>query len=87
MAAVELIVFTVAAGFAFVVVTFVIVVIAVRQEERNLTLMDKTAPSAVARLARLVLGRYVRKEYDRRQHGRYPDDLASSRERSVAPRR
>ena len=86
MAAIELIVFAAAAGFAFVVVTFVIVVIAVHQEERYLTLTDRTAPSAIARLARLVLGRYVRKEYDRRQHRGYPDDLASSRERSVGPR-
>jgi hypothetical protein len=92
MAAIEAIVFVAAAGFAFVVVIFVIVIIGVHQEERHLTFENRTAPGAVALLARIVLGRYVRKERGRRQHGCYPDDLASSREpnsweRSVGPRR
>lgn len=86
MAAIELIVFVAAAGFAFVVVIFVIVIIGVRQEERYLTFENKTAPGAVALLARIVLGRYVRREHDRRQHGRNLDYLASSRERRVGPR-
>jgi hypothetical protein len=83
MAAIEWIVFASAAGFALVVV---IVIIGVHQEERYLTLTDRTAPSAIARLARLVLGRYVRKEGDRRRYRSYPDDLISSRDRRVGPR-
>lgn len=86
MAAIVAIVFAVAAGFAFVVAIFVIVIIGVRREERYLTFEHKTAPGAVALLARIVLGRYVRKQRGRRQRRRYPDDLASSREPSVGPR-
>lgn len=87
MAAIVAIVFAAAAGFAFVVVIFVIVIIGVHREERYLTFENKTAPGAVALLARIVLGRYVRKERGRRQHGTYPDDLASSCEPSVGQRR
>jgi hypothetical protein len=87
MAAIVAIVFAVAAGFAFVAAIFVIVIIGVRREERYLTFSNKTAPGAVALLARIVLGRYERKDRSRRrQHSRYPDDLASSREPSVGPR-
>jgi len=91
MAAILAIVFAAAAGFAFVVSIFVIVIIGVHREERYLTFSNTTAPGAVALLARIVLGRYVRKER-RRQRGGYPDDLASSREpsfreHSVGPRR
>ncbi len=74
MAAIEVIVFAVAAGFAFAVVITIIVIIGVRQEERYLTLTNRTAPSAVAQLARIVLGRYVRKEQDLRVGRRYPAD-------------
>jgi hypothetical protein len=87
MAAIVAIVFAAAAGFAFVVAIFVIVIIGVHREERYLTFSNRTAPGAVALLARIVLGRYVRKERHRRQPGGYPDDLASSREPSVGPRR
>jgi hypothetical protein len=87
MAAIVAIVFAVAAGFAFVVLIFVIVIIGVRREERYLTFSNRTAPGAVALLARIVLGRYVRKERRPQQRGCYPDDLASSREPSVGPRR
>jgi cytochrome c-type biogenesis protein CcmE len=87
MAAIVAIVFAVAAGFAFVAAIFVIVIIGVHREERYLTFSNKTAPGAVALLARIVLGRYVRKQRVRRQHSRHPDDLASSREPSLGPRR
>ncbi len=86
MAAIELVVFAVAAGFAFVAVISVIVIVGVRQEERYLTLTHRNAPSAIAQLARLVLGRYVRKEGDRKRYRSYPDDLVSSPERRVGPR-
>jgi hypothetical protein len=92
MAAIVAIVFAAAAGFAFVVSIFVIVIIGVHREERYLTFSNRTAPGAVALLARIVLGRYVRKERRRQQPGGYPDDLASScepesREHSLGPRR
>ncbi len=86
MAAIVAIVFAAAAGFAFVVAIFVIVIIGVHREERYLTFENRTAPGAVALLARIVLGRYVRKQRGRRPRSRYPDDLASSREPSVGPR-
>jgi hypothetical protein len=86
MAAIEAIVFVAAAGFAVIVVLTVIVVIGVRQEERYKTLEQRTAPSAVAQLARIVLGRYVRREdYKSSEHG-YPDDRNGSRDRRVGPR-
>jgi hypothetical protein len=86
MAAIELIIFAGAAGFAFVVLMFVIVIIGVRQEERYLTLANRTAPSAMAQLARIVLGRYFRKEYDETAEPGHSDNGAGSRERSIGPR-
>jgi hypothetical protein len=90
MAAIELIVFAGAAGFALVVVIFIIVIIGSRQEERYLTFIDRDAPSATAQLARIVLGRYVRKEYDHTAESGYPcypDDRIGARERTLGPRR
>ncbi len=87
MAAIEAIVFVAAAGFAFIVVITVIVVIGIRQEERYQTLEDRTAPSAVAQLARIVLGRYVRREDHKSSGYRHPDDRnGSHHERRVGPR-
>jgi len=74
MAAIEVIVFIVAAGFAFAVVITIIVIIGVRQEERYLTLTQRTPPGAMAQLARTILGRYVRKEQDARTERHDPDD-------------
>jgi hypothetical protein len=65
MAAIEAIVFIGAGGFAFFVVISIIVIIGVHQEERYMTLEHRTAPSAMAQLARIILGRYVRKEQHR----------------------
>jgi hypothetical protein len=62
MAAIDAIVFAAAAGFAFILVITIIVILGVRQEERYLTLADKNAPGAMAQLARLILGRYFRRE-------------------------
>ncbi len=62
MAALSAIIFAAAAGFAFIVVITIIVIIGVHQEERFMTLEHRTAPSAMAQLARIILGRYVRKE-------------------------
>jgi hypothetical protein len=86
MAAIVAITFATAAGFAFVIVVTVIVIIGVRQEERYLTFESRTAPTVTARLARIVLGRYVRKECDDRAGHTYPDDRARSRENSIGPR-
>jgi hypothetical protein len=85
MAAIEAIVFAVAAGFAFVIVISIIVIIGVHQEERYLTLEQKTAPSVVALLARIVLGRYVRKERDETSAHSEADDHAGKQERSIGP--
>lgn len=78
MAAIEAIVLAAAAGFAFVVAITVIVIIGVRQEERHLTFPDRRAPSGVAGLARLIVGRHV----DVSRPGYpdcpdYPDDFAA----------
>jgi hypothetical protein len=89
MAAIEVIVFIVAAGFAFAVLITIIVIIGVRQEERYLTLTDRTAPGAMAQLARIVLGRYVREEHDpqfERRDPDDPDDPMGTRERTTSSR-
>lgn len=86
MAAIEAIIFVAAAGFMFVVVITIIVIVGVRQEERYLTLEHRTAPSATAQLARLVLGRYVRKEWDSAAERDYPDDRAGSEKHRTGPR-
>jgi hypothetical protein len=84
-AIVEAIVFAAAAGFTFVIVISVIVIIGVRQEERYMTLEHRTAPSATAQLARIILGRYVRRE----SNGELdpgPDYQADSPVSSAGPR-
>jgi hypothetical protein len=87
MAAIEVIVFTVAAGFAFAVVITIMVIIGVRKEERYLTLMNRTAPGAAAQLARIVLGRYVRTEQDSTVEGPPPDGTSEALERATSSRR
>jgi hypothetical protein len=64
----------------------IVVIVGIHQEERYLTLTNKRAPGAAAQLARIVLGRYVRKEQDwtAPQH---PFDPASARERVASSRR
>jgi hypothetical protein len=64
MALLSVIVFAAAAGFAFVIVITIIVIIGVHQEERYMTLEHRNAPGAMAQIARIVLGRYVRKEQE-----------------------
>jgi hypothetical protein len=64
MAAIEAITFAVAAGFAAVLAATILVVIGVRREERWLTFERRRAPGAIARLARIIVGRYVRIEND-----------------------
>jgi hypothetical protein len=85
MAAIEEIIFVGAAGFAVVIVISVVVIIGVRQEERARSFGDEMPPGVFALLARVVLGRYVRKE--RRPASIYPDDLPGPREDCVGPRR
>jgi hypothetical protein len=83
MAAIEAIIFAAAAGFAFVIAITIIVIIGVRQEERYSTLANRNAPSAMAQLARLVLGRHVRPELDEvAAHNSLADDQAP-RERRI----
>jgi hypothetical protein len=83
MAAIEAIIFAVAAGFTFVIVISVIVIIGVRQEERYFTLVNRNAPSATAQLARLILGRHVRREFDVTAERAADADYAASRNGSV----
>jgi hypothetical protein len=84
-AVIAAIVFAAGAGFAFVVVISVVVIIGVRQEERYLTFEDRTAPGAAALLARIVLGRYVRKERRDRTSRVRPDDLTQAHEDCIGP--
>lgn len=86
-AVIEAVVFAAAAGFAFVVVISVVVIIGVRREERYLTLLNKTAPGAMALIARIVLGRYIRKEQDWAIERRRGDEPNGSRERTITSRR
>jgi len=86
MAAIEVIIFAAAAGFAFAVLITVMVIIGIRKEERYLTLMNRTAPGAIAQLARIVLGRYVRREHTWDAVRRDPHELNGARETTGAPR-
>jgi hypothetical protein len=86
MAAIEAIIFAAAAGFAFVVVITVIVIVGVHREERHLTLGNRNAPGVIARLARLVLGRYLRREYDASVDRGFPEDRAPPRADRVGTR-
>jgi hypothetical protein len=82
MAAIDAIVFAVAAGFAFAVLITVVVIIGVHQEERRLTLTRRTPPGVMARLARIVLGWNVRKDYRDPPDPGYHDDRAEPLEHS-----
>jgi hypothetical protein len=56
-AAIEVIVFAVAAGFALIVVATIVVIIGIRQEERRKTIIrGYRPPTACALVARWVLG-------------------------------
>lgn len=87
MAAIDIIVLVVAAAFAFAVTVTIIVIVGIRQEERNLTLTNRTPPGAMAQLARIALGRYVRHEQDAPMEPPYPDDPAQPPVRSISSRR
>ena len=86
MAAIDAAIFAAAAGFAVVIVVTIIVIVGVHREERFMTLGNRTAPGAVARLARLVLGRYLRREYDASMDRGIPADRAPPREHRVGTR-
>lgn len=86
MAAIEVTIFVAAAGFAFAVLITIMVIIGIRKEERYLTLMNKTAPGAIAQLARIVLGRYVRREHDVLAATPDPDERNGARQATGAPR-
>jgi hypothetical protein len=85
MAAIYTTIFLVAAGFAFVIVVTVVVIVGIRREERYLTLANRQAPGAAALLARVVLGRYVRREYDAPADD-FPDDHLLPPRRSAGTR-
>jgi hypothetical protein len=86
MAAIEVIIFAAAAGFAFAVLITVMVIIGIRKEERYLSLLNRTAPGAIAQLARIVLGRYVRREHDWAAKRSDPYELNGARETTGLPR-
>ena len=83
MAALGVVAFAAGAGFALAVVITIIVIIGIHQEERYMSLWDRNAPSAMALLARIVLGRYIRKEEHRTKGG---DESNGSREHSTSSR-
>ncbi|HEU5419263.1 MAG TPA: hypothetical protein VFV41_16345 [Streptosporangiaceae bacterium] len=57
MAAIEAMLFAVAAGFAVIVVATILVIIGIRQEERRKTILGgHVPPTACALLARRILG-------------------------------
>jgi uncharacterized protein (DUF39 family) len=68
MRVIEAIAFAAGAGFALVIVATVVVVIAVRTEERYLPARARRAHSITARLARIIVGRHVRQEYHRQDY-------------------
>ena len=86
MAAIDAIVFAVAAGFAFAVLVTVIVIIGVHREEHRRTLTNTNAPGAIARLARFVLGWNIRDEYNCGAHHPYGDDYPEALEQSMSTR-
>jgi len=86
MAAIDAIVFAVAAGFAFAVLVTVIVIIGVHREERRRTLTRRNAPGAIARLARFVLGWNIRDEYNSGGRHPYDDDYPEALEHSMSTR-
>ena len=60
-----------AAGLAGILAVVLLVTIGVHQEERRLTFARQRGPTAAARVARLIVGRYVRPAE--------PEPLASGR--------
>jgi hypothetical protein len=74
MAFIEALIFAGAAGFGLIVVITAIVIFGIRKEERYLTLANRDAPSVMAQLARLILGRYVRRENGRERRERHDDE-------------
>jgi hypothetical protein len=56
MAIIETLVSVAAAGFVFLALAALVVIVGIRQEERSWTLACGDAPSGVARLARRMLG-------------------------------
>jgi len=85
MAAIVAIIVAATAGVAFAVTT-IIVIIGIRREERYLTLENRQAPTATARLARIVLGRYVRNEYDAWAGHGHLDDYIGQRDHDTISR-
>src|SRR5215469_14377193 len=49
-----------AAGLAVILTVVLLVTIGIHQEERRLTFARQRGPTAAARIARLIVGRYVR---------------------------
>jgi hypothetical protein len=75
MASLDASIFAAASGFALVLVITIIVIVGIHREERYQTLANRSAPGAIAQLARLVLGRYVRREVERPDaEGQQDDD-------------
>jgi hypothetical protein len=86
MAAIDAIVFAVAAGFAFAVLVTVIVIIGVHREEHRRTLTKPNAPGAIARLARFVLGWNIRDEYRGGAPHPYDDEYAEALDHRMSTR-
>jgi hypothetical protein len=85
MAALEALIFAGVAGFTLVIVITFLVIVGIHREERYLTLANRNAPGAVAQLARLVLGRYVRRETDNADPPGRQDEAAFTPGRAPGP--
>ena len=59
MAAVDMLLFATAAGFALIIAATILVIIGVHQEERRATFAGNRPPTIPALLARRVLGTHV----------------------------
>jgi hypothetical protein len=91
MAAIYVLLFITAAGFAVIVIATILVIIGVRQEERyNTFLRGDPPPTTCALLARWVLGAYVQMLPERRpeldEHRDDPGDEPPWYERPVGPK-
>jgi hypothetical protein len=87
MAAIYVLVFVTAAGFAVIVIATIMVIIGVHQEERFKTfLRGDPPPTTCALLARWVLGAYVQMLPERQPEVDEPEDEPPWYERPVGPR-
>jgi hypothetical protein len=87
MAAIEVMVFAVAAGFALIVVATIVVIIGIHQEERSRAIVRGRRPqTACALVARYILGGHFYLIPEERPGQEDPSDEPPWFERPVGPR-